>query len=115
MPYNKIHEVIGQHDLVIIPSLGSEGTSLIAIEAMAAGKPVIATNVGGLTNLIIDGYNGILCYPTKDSLYESIKRIIEDPYERKRIGRNARAVAKESFTYKIWSQRWHRVIDDILA
>ncbi|WP_350563863.1 glycosyltransferase family 4 protein, partial [Psychrobacter sp. CAL346-MNA-CIBAN-0220] len=51
-----------QH-IAIIPTLGSEGTSLSMIEAMAAGCMVISSNVGGLSNLIINGFNGRLVMP----------------------------------------------------
>ena len=49
-------------DIVVIPSL-SEGLSIVALEAMAAGKPLIATNVGGMPELITSGSDGLLVSP----------------------------------------------------
>lgn len=45
---------------------------------MAAGCAVICTNVGGMTNIIIDGYNGLMINPDEDSLYKALDRLIED-------------------------------------
>ena len=50
-------------DVVVIPSVATEGTSLSCLEAMASGRPVMAGWVGGLSNLIIHEYNGLLLHP----------------------------------------------------
>ncbi|MGR4357642.1 glycosyltransferase [Escherichia coli] len=47
-----------QYDIAIVPSIGSEGTSLSLLEAMSAKCLVIATDIGGMTNIILDGFNG---------------------------------------------------------
>ncbi len=47
-----------QSDVVVIPTIAHEGTSLSAIEAIASGKPTVVTHIGGLPNIVIDGFNG---------------------------------------------------------
>jgi glycosyltransferase involved in cell wall biosynthesis len=65
-------------DIVLIPTMYSEGTSLSAIEALSCGKIVIASDVGGLTDLIIDGFNGYLCQPTSSSFLATINKAIRN-------------------------------------
>ena len=94
------------HDIAVIPSLGSEGTSLSAIEAMSAGCAVVATCVGGLTNIIIDGYNGKLATPDEDELYEVLYKVITDGELRHRLAERAHTTVNESFSIDIWRERW---------
>ncbi|WP_420491566.1 glycosyltransferase [Neobacillus drentensis] len=54
-------------------NLGSEGTSLSLLEAMAAKCAEIATNVGGMTNIILDNYNGLIINPDESELYLALE------------------------------------------
>lgn len=84
-----------QHDLVkiytgldiVILSSFNEGLPVALIEAMAAGKPVISTNVGGVGDLILDGDNGLLV-PSNDpmALAEAILYLLRNPERRKMMG-----------------------------
>ena len=76
-------------DIAVVPSLGSEGTSLSLLEAMAAGCAVVATNVGGLTDIVLDGYNGLLIQPDENELHKAICRLIENPSLRHQLAHNA--------------------------
>ncbi len=104
--------VLADSDIILIPTIYSEGTSFSCLEAMAIGKPIIATNVGGLTNLIIDGYNGLLIHPSKESLYQAIRFLLNNPTERNRLGKNALATA-QAFDKNIWKARWQECIKAI--
>ena len=95
-------------DIVLIPSVSSEGTSLSLLEAMACGKPVVAGLTGGLTDLILDGYNGLLIQPARENLKLAVTDLIEHPEKRIRMGRHAYDVA-QAFSKKIWEQRWTAV------
>ena len=92
-------------DLIVIPSL-MEATSLSGLEAMAAGKPIVATNVGGLPFLIRDGDNGILVQPRNPAdLAEAIQRLLTSPDLRAKFGTHGRTRAEEDFDWKIIAQR----------
>ena len=52
-----------QFDIAVVPTIYSEGTSLSLCEAMASGCMPVSTHVGGLTNILIDSFNGKMCYP----------------------------------------------------
>jgi len=101
-------------DIAIIPSKSTEGTSLACLEAMGAGCAVVAGATGGLSDLIIDGYNGRLIKPTVQDLIEVLGELIDDPEERVRLGNAARDVA-QAFSLERWRRRWARVIADTFA
>src|SRR5689334_17499125 len=85
-------------DLVVMPSL-FEGLGVAALEAMAAGKPVVATRVGGLAETISDGDTGILV-PPRDAgaLANAIGRLIESPALAGAMGRRGRERVLSHFT-----------------
>ncbi|SOC03971.1 glycosyltransferase [Pseudobutyrivibrio ruminis] len=76
-------------DIFILPS-EYEGMPMSLIEAMAAGLPCVATNVGGVPDLIDDGKNGILIRRNIDSLVDAIKMLIENLSFRETIGKAAK-------------------------
>lgn len=102
-------------DVVLVPTKYSEGTSLSCIEAQAQGIPVIVTTVGGLPNLVIDGYNGIMIAPTADDLARAVVKLIEKPSLRKKMGERCYEVAQEAFEKKQWNERWKKVIEKMSA
>ncbi len=95
-----------QHaDIVVIPSIASEGTSLSCIEALASGCAVIATNVGGLSDLIHDGVNGLLVDPNYQSISNAINYLVENNLERQRLQNAApESIAFLELTH--WRSKW---------
>ena len=85
-------------DLFVMPSL-FEGLGVAALEAMAAGKPVIATRVGGLAESVLDGITGILVAP-RDSvgLSNAVATLIRDPARAVEMGNQGRARVLQHFT-----------------
>jgi glycosyltransferase involved in cell wall biosynthesis len=77
-------------DALLLPSV-SEGTPVSAIEALAAGKPVVATRVGGVPDVVRDGEDGLLAEPgAVDDLAERLARLARDPGLRERMGASGR-------------------------
>lgn len=97
-------------DIAIIPTIGSEGTSLSLLEAMASGCAVVCTNVGGMTNIVLDHYNGLMINPNEDSLHNAIKLLIESPTLRASLQKNAYETVKESFSLALWKERWKQIL-----
>lgn len=96
-----------QYDIAVIPTLFSEGTSLSACEAMAAGCYPIACHTGGLTNIIIDGHNGTLCYPSEESFYNAVKYVISmNISEFRETVFAAYETARDAFSKELWDARW---------
>ena len=78
---------------------------------MATGNAIIASNVGGLSDLIIDNYNGLLINPpNSQELQQKIEELISNPNLRKRLGDNALAVA-QCFDQKIWQAKWLEILN----
>ena len=78
-------------DALVLPS-GNEGTPVSAIEALAAGRPVVATRVGGVPDVVRDGEDGFLVeVGATDELAERLARLARNPALRKRMGEEGRA------------------------
>jgi glycosyltransferase involved in cell wall biosynthesis len=86
IPYEEINNYYRKADILILPSL-MEGLSNVLMEAMACGLPIVATNVGGNTELVLPGKGGLLI-PPKDtiSLSNAILKLVKNPDLRKRMG-----------------------------
>jgi glycosyltransferase involved in cell wall biosynthesis len=73
-------------DALVLPS-GNEGTPVSVIEALAAGRPVVATRVGGVPDVVRDGEDGFLVGPgATDELADRLTRLAGDPALRERLG-----------------------------
>lgn len=92
-------------DIVVIPTIASEGTSLSCIEAMASGCAVVSTNVGGLCNLIVDGYNGIIVNPNSYDIANAINTLIINEELRKKLIHNALQIVNQ-YTIDNWKKKW---------
>ncbi len=85
-------------DVVVLPSR-SEGLPLTLIEAMAMERPVVASRVGGIPEVVVDGVTGLL-FEVGDvhALQDSLKRLLMDPALRREMGRAGRARFLNRFT-----------------
>jgi len=93
-------------DIVIVPSTCREATSIAMLEGMAIGKPTIVTNVGGLTDVVIDEFNGKVCDINSDSLAQKIMEFIQHPDEAKRMGNTAQEWVSTRYNLRIWGDRY---------
>lgn len=90
--------VLAASDVFALCSVGSEGSSRGTLEAMAAGLPVVASNVGCLPDLVVEGETGFLIpHSTPEALAERLCRLLADPGLRNRLGRAGRRRAEEKF------------------
>jgi glycosyltransferase involved in cell wall biosynthesis len=98
----------------VAPSILPEACATVVMEAMAVGKPVIATRVGGMPDLVDDGETGFLVSPgDPDALAASMRRLLEDPELRNRM--SAAALNKvEKFKAKSVVPRIEKVYATLL-
>jgi glycosyltransferase involved in cell wall biosynthesis len=76
----------------------AEGLPMALLEAMAAGKAVVSTGVGGIPDALRDGDNGLMIEPgNAESLAAGLARLLEDEEERQRLGARARATIEREF------------------
>ncbi len=84
-------------DVFVFPSL-KEGLGLALLEAMAAGKACVASNVGGIADIIKDGSNGMLVEPGNwRSISDAVLQLLNNSALREKMGENARAIVRERF------------------
>jgi glycosyltransferase involved in cell wall biosynthesis len=87
--------------VVCVPSR-REGYGMVAREAMAHGRPVVATAVGGLVDAVVDGITGLLVAPGDTAaLKRALDRLLGDPGLRAELGANARRRAEESYSWEV--------------
>jgi len=110
-PMEQMPEVYQEADIAVIPTRAAEGTSLSCLEAMATGLPIITTPAGGLPNLVIDRWNGLVVDLNHDLLTPALKTMISNPEMMERYGRRNRQMAVECFDVKLWRDRWRKVIE----
>jgi glycosyltransferase involved in cell wall biosynthesis len=87
---NDIDEIMPIFDIFVLPSL-NEGMGRVLVEAMAAGKPIVASNVGGIPDLVKHDHNGMLVPPGDEkALAAGIKILLNDPARAKMMGQRGR-------------------------
>jgi glycosyltransferase involved in cell wall biosynthesis len=94
-----VAEVLRGASLLVRPSL-SEGLPLVALEAMACGLPVVATDVGGTAEVVQDGVTGYLLRTNDvDQLAERVCRLIGDAGLRAEMGARGRAFVEQGYDW----------------
>jgi len=89
-----VEREIARAGVVVLPSIWIENAPLSALEALVAGRPLVATAVGGLPELVVDGETGLLCRPRDAAdLAEKLARVLGDAELAGRLSRGARARA----------------------
>ncbi len=107
-----IPQLLAAIDIFIHPSL-YEAMPYAVLEAMAAGKAIIATRVGDIPELITNGLDGLLVEPgSVGELIQAIEKLVAEPMNRKIMGENAKKTIKERFTLKQTVQRTEKVYRD---
>jgi len=93
----------------------SEGLGSAALLAMAAGVPVLASNVGGLPEIVRDGVTGVLTSNSAQQIADNMGKLVHDPALLERLGRNARAGVEQEFTTEHMAAQTMRVYEKVLA
>jgi glycosyltransferase involved in cell wall biosynthesis len=102
-------------DVVALPSM-AEGFPLAVLEAMACGKPVIATAVGGVAEAVDDGVTGVLIQPGQpEMLAAALLRVLNDPPALIHMSHQARARVERLFSARIFAQRVQALYDELLV
>jgi glycosyltransferase involved in cell wall biosynthesis len=94
----------------------SEGLSNTILESMAAGKPVVATRVGGNPELVIDGETGYLIPPADSSaLAQAIISLLQNPGKASAMGLSGRAEVERKFTLKTMTERYENLYKSFIS
>lgn len=110
-----IPQLLESLDVAVLVSSEREGLGIALIEAMAAGKPVIGTNIGGIPEVIQDGENGLLVAP-KDSLAlaKAIISLLEDNQRAEAMGKRGKTIARERFSLPAMIRQIEDVYQDLI-
>jgi phosphatidylinositol alpha-mannosyltransferase len=104
-------------DVFVLPSVSRlEAFGIVALEAMATGKPVVVADIPGVREVIEDGREGLLTDPINpQDLAEKIRRLLDDPALRQEMGRRGREKVLASFTTEAVADQVFQVYQDVLA
>ena len=95
---NNVGDWYAAADVVVLPSL-SEGLPFVVLEAMAMARPVVASSVNGVPEIIQDGLNGLLIPPRNpQALEEAIRSLLRDPVRATRMGKAGQQHVATDFT-----------------
>ncbi|MBV7316124.1 glycosyltransferase family 4 protein [Shewanella sp. NIFS-20-20] len=111
---NESYSIHKDHHIAIIPTLGSEGTSLSMIEAMAAGCLVISSNVGGLSNLLINKYNGWLIMPSEKQFEYALMQSVTHLAASKSLAQNGLQTISTASSQEAWGEAWLSTIKELI-
>ncbi len=113
---NDIEKVLSSLDLGLISSIGSEANSRAALEFMACSKPMVATSVGVIPEIIQDGEQGFIVPPGNSvKTAEALKKIIQNPFLREKMGKSARSRTMENFSLKKFGSVMEHVYQKLLT
>jgi glycosyltransferase involved in cell wall biosynthesis len=100
LPNPELQERLARAAVVAVPS-HREGFGVVCLEAMAHGRPVVASAVGGLRDLVVDGETGFLVPPRDQAaLGAALRRLLDDRELRERLGAAARERAATRFSWR---------------
>jgi glycosyltransferase involved in cell wall biosynthesis len=110
-----VASVLGAADLFALPSL-NEGLGLALVEAMATGLAAVASRVGGVPEVVVDGETGLLT-PPRDAgaLAGAVLRLMEDAGERRRMGEAGRARVRQHFSIERTVRETERLYEELLG
>ena len=96
----ELPQLIAEADLFVQPTVGEESFGISLVEAMACGLPVLASGVGGMTEIVVPGETGELLPPGDVPAWRSaIRGLIEDPARARALGAAGRERAVAEFTW----------------
>ncbi len=107
VPHDKLPALYGAVDAGVFPSIGDEAFGITIAEAMSCGKPVIASHIGGIPEVVGNEETCGLLVPPGDSaaLAQAMRRLADDAALRTRLGTAARARIERLYTWDMSAQR----------
>lgn len=112
--HSNISEIWAEMDIGAVPSTEPEPFGVVALEAMASGKPVVAAAHGGLVDIVVPGETGILFMPRdSDSLADALYELVTDAEKRQRLGEAGRVRQQKIFSFTAYVNAFHKMYGEI--
>jgi spore coat protein SA len=99
--HRRMHQIYRQADILVCPSQKHEAFGLVNVEALSAGLPVIASDIGGIREIVIQGWNGLLVpeYTNPHAFAEAIIFLVRNPQLLRSMGVIARLDCLSRFSW----------------
>jgi len=108
-----VNKVYNGFDIIVLPSVAPEPFGRVVIEAMAAGRVVIATDNGGIKEFIENGKNGLLVRAGNlNDMENAITELAENPNLRKELGMNGRKTVQKYFNIALIAKELEKIYED---
>jgi glycogen(starch) synthase len=115
IPDEELIALLNSADVLVVPSI-YEPFGIVALEGMAAGVPVVASDVGGLAEIVEHEDNGVLAYSRNpDSIAWSVDRVLSDPERSKRLVQNARKMVQKTYSWEAIAMRTAEVYEGVVG
>ncbi|MAG11582.1 MAG: hypothetical protein CMI52_02130 [Parcubacteria group bacterium] len=113
LPHEEAMAVLAGATVAVVPSHG-EGLGIAALEAFALGVPVVASNVGGIPDVVIHEHTGLLCTPKNtDEFADAITRMLHEEELRKKYAKNAKELIK-NFEWSTIAKQFRNTYDEMM-
>ncbi len=99
----------------LVHTMPNEHFGLVPVEAMAAGRPVVAVRRGGVMETVRHGETGLLCEPNPEAFAAALARLLRDRDEAARMGRAARLRARTLFSRAAFGERLDAIVREVAA
>lgn len=108
-------DVFAAFDIFVLPSILPEPFGLVVIEAMASGKPVVATAPGGPSEAVVNGETGFLVPPSDAAaIAQALEKLLADPQKRASMGQAGRLRAREVFALPRYVTEFEELYESVL-
>ena len=113
--HQDVPEWMNASDIFCLPSL-NEGLPTVCIEASACGRPIVATKVGGIPEVVLDGENGILIEPRNpEQLVNAIGQLLDHPELCQRMGEAGRRRVIENYSWQENTEKVKTTYEKLLS
>lgn len=112
--HEEMPKVYQEANIVLIPTLHDEGTSISALEAMASGRAVVMTNIGGLNDIGENQVSKLSCRCNSSAITSCLLELIENNALRKRVAQAGLETIKQNHNLDDWAKKWKLIIKNIL-
>jgi glycosyltransferase involved in cell wall biosynthesis len=111
-----VPDLLNAVDVLLHPTL-MDAFPTVLLEGCAAGLPILASEVGGIPEIVGDGQNGLLlpAVPSTEAIVERLSRLLREPALRARLGANARDRYEQEFSAQQWAGRLRALYDQVLS
>lgn len=108
--------VLDAYDVFVLPSTQPDSLPTAVLEAMAAGKPVVANAGGGSIEMVEHQVTGLLVQPDRpEEMAAAINRLLDDPEERQNMGQCGRERVKTFFSLETFAANWMTLYDTLIS